>query len=370
VIVGVTLIAFLTMKGRADWRLRAIARWVSGRSSRYQQVALVLTLLSVGVMLVSGANWRFSLGTALIGLTLSWTVGSDNRLLHYMCLVVGIATLITPACLSWRQHRLAVREFDRSVQEFEVNIPRLAERYPLSAACPVASKPQSKAQSVPIHSRTGQYSASDIEDSKPAGDVFDQVRPRAASAGGLEDSPKIDLSAGLEDTSTRAASGGAEAKSPAVQKFDFIPDSEEQVIPINNSTELYAVLTQMNYPESEKESIEARIAKDLDSKKIGRADWVFSCLSIPESKVDFQISSATGKEFLEFLPPWFMDAVVKGVNVTSVPANEKPGAPPSEFRVLPAFWSLPLVSFLGIVIGLTGGVNLTRLRRKDAVTTP
>jgi len=28
-----------------------------------------------------------------------------------------------------------------------------------------------------------------------------------------------------------------------------------------------------------------------------------------------------------------------------------------------AFWSLPLVSFLGVVIGSTGGANLTRLRR-------
>jgi hypothetical protein len=75
--------------------------------------------------------------------------------------------------------------------------------------------------------------------------------------------------------------------------------------------------------------------------------------------VDFQISAATGSEFLDFLPPWLMDAVVKGVNLTSVPANEKPGLEPSEFRVLPAFWSLPLVSFLGVVIGATGGANLT-----------
>jgi len=122
----------------------------------------------------------------------------------------------------------------------------------------------------------------------------------------------------------------------------------------------------MNYPEDERKSIEARIAKDLDSKKIGRTDWVFPCLSTPKSKVDFQISAATGSEFLKSLPPWFMGAVVKGVNVTSMPTDEKPGAPPSEFRALSAFWSSPLVSLLGVVIGATGGGNLIRLRQKGA----
>jgi hypothetical protein len=325
VIMGVTLVAVLTMKGQADWPLRAIARRVAGRFSRYQQAALILTLLSVGVMLVSGANMQLSLGVLLLGLTLAWTVGSGNRLLHYLCLIVGVAALVTPVGLSWRQHRLSAQEFSRSVQRFEANIPRLAQRYPLNVACPTAhdfgfvpdpaTEPHSNDHSGPSHS----HPPSKLGGRE--GDLLDQVA------------------------------------------------EEEQVISINNSTELYAVLTQMGYPENEKESIEVRIAKDLDSKKIGRADWVFPCLSIPESKVDFQISSATGKEFLEFLPPWFMNAVSKGVNVTSVPANEKPGAPPSEFRVLPAFWSLPLVSFLGIVIGATGGANLTRLRRKGAPMT-
>jgi hypothetical protein len=112
------------------------------------------------------------------------------------------------------------------------------------------------------------------------------------------------------------------------------------------------------------------VAKALDSKKIGSADWVLPCLSNPESKVDLQISAATGSEFLNWPPPWFMDAFVKGVNVTSVPANEKPGSEPPPFRVLPAFWSLPLVSLLGVVIGSTGGANLIRFRRKDAATKP
>jgi hypothetical protein len=155
---------------------------------------------------------------------------------------------------------------------------------------------------------------------------------------------------------------------PSGDIFDFV--AEEQIIPIDNSSELHAVLTQMNYPESEKESIEARFARDLDSKKIGRAEWVLPCLSNQNSKVHFQISAATGSEFLDFLPPWFMNAVVKGVNITSVPANEKPGSEPPPFQVLPALWSLPLVSFLGVVIGSIGGANLFRLRRKGAATTP
>ena len=55
--------------------------------------------------------------------------------------------------------------------------------------------------------------------------------------------------------------------------------------------------------------------------------------------------------------------------VTAVPANEKPGTQPPPFRVLPALWSLPLVRFLGVVIGSTGRANLTRLRRKGAAMT-
>jgi hypothetical protein len=96
VIMGVTLVAVLTMKGQADWPLRAIARRVAGRFSRYQQAALILTLLSVGIMLVSGANWQLSLGILSLGLTLAWIVGSDNRLLHYLFLVFGVAALVPP----------------------------------------------------------------------------------------------------------------------------------------------------------------------------------------------------------------------------------------------------------------------------------
>jgi hypothetical protein len=54
VIVGVTLVAVLTTKGEADWGLRAIARRASGCFNRYQQAALILTLLCAGIMLVSG----------------------------------------------------------------------------------------------------------------------------------------------------------------------------------------------------------------------------------------------------------------------------------------------------------------------------
>ena len=61
-----------------------------------------------------------------------------------------------------------------------------------------------------------------------------------------------------------------------------------------------------------------------------------------------------------------MDAYVKGVNVASVPADEKPGSEPEPFRILPAFWSSPLVSVLGIAIGSIGGANLIRLRQKYA----
>jgi hypothetical protein len=42
------------------------------------------------------------------------------------------------------------------------------------------------------------------------------------------------------------------------------------------------------------------------------------------------------------------EAISKGVNATAVPADDKPGPEPPPFRVLPAFWSLPLVSFLGV----------------------
>jgi hypothetical protein len=50
--------------------------------------------------LIPVTNWRSSLGILLLGLVLSWTIGSNNRLLHYLCLAVGLATLATsiPTC--------------------------------------------------------------------------------------------------------------------------------------------------------------------------------------------------------------------------------------------------------------------------------
>jgi hypothetical protein len=328
VIVAVTLVAVLTMKGQAEWRIWPIARHAAVASfSRYQQAVFALTLLGVGLLLVSGANWQLSFGILLLGLTLALIIGSDNKLLHYVCLTVGLATVATPAYLSWRQHRGAALEFNRSVQRFEAAIPQLAQRYPLNAGCPVGSQ-QGSAEQIDV--------AADS--------------PRTASG---KASHRVEFNP--------IAEGGIPADHQVERSVDWARYEvvgEEQVISINNSTELHAVLTQMGYPEGEKESIEARIAKRLDSTKIDRADFVFPCLSNPKSHVDFQISSAGESKFLSPLPPWFMDAVLNGVNVSSVPVNEKPETVPPPFRVLPALWSLPLVSVLGVVIASAGLANL------------
>jgi hypothetical protein len=232
VIVGVTLVAVLTMKGQADWRvLRAIARLAPWRISRYQQAALILTLLSVGVMLVSGANVQLSLGVLLLGLTVAWTVGSDNRLLHYLCLMVGLAALVTPVGLSWRQHGLSAQEFSRSVQEFEANIPRLAQRYPLSARC---------------------------------GDLFDQITAADYPAGQVENktSGVIDLSAGLvaegagqvenKTSGVIDLSAGLVAEGASPQ-YEVV--GKEEIIPLSSVSEMNALLTQMGYPERERDGI-------------------------------------------------------------------------------------------------------------------
>lgn len=308
VILSVTLVAVLTMKGQAGWRFRPMARQAAAnRFSRHQQSVFTLTLLSAGLLLVFRANWQLSFGILLLGLTRALIIGSDNNLLHYLCLAVGLLTLAAPAFLGWRQHRLAVLGFNRSVQRFEANIPRLAQRYPLSAGC------------------------------------FDFISDSGRTP---------------NETST--------AEFDPITEGGYEVVGEEQVISINNSAELYTALTQMGYLEGEKEGIAARIAMGIDSKKIGRSDLVLPCLSNPKSLVDFQVSSAGGSEFLSPLRPWFMDAVLNGVNVTSVPASEKPETEPPPFRVLPALWCLPLVSVLGVVIASSGAANLIRLLRRTA----
>jgi len=284
VIVGITLIAVLTMKGHADWQFWAIGRRALSRFGRHQQSAF-----------------------------------------YYLCLVVGLATVTTPACLSWRQHRLAVQEFDRSVREFEANIPRLARRYPLNAGCRVGAALQS-------------------------GETFDFVADPTASASnhvGNKTSSVIDLSAGL-------------VPKDASPQYKVI--GEEETIPLSSISEMNALLAQMGYPERERGTITARVTGDLDS--YGVSDLVLPCSSHPKSEVIFQVSVGNGGEFLGHRPAWFTNAVSRGVNVTVVPVNEKPGLEPPPFRVFSAFWSLPLASILGVVIASTGGAGLIRVWRK------
>jgi len=92
VIACVTVTAIIAMKGQADWHFRVFRRALIGDLSLGRQAALLLTFLSVGVMLVSGVQWRLSLGILLAGLTLASVIGSDRRLLHGLCLVVGRQT--------------------------------------------------------------------------------------------------------------------------------------------------------------------------------------------------------------------------------------------------------------------------------------
>jgi len=88
--------------------------------------------------LVAGAfslgDLRAGVGFALLGVALAWAIGSDNRVAHWLFVVIGVAGVLSaavPPALVWNTIRVEEKSYRRQVAAIESSLPELARNYPL-----------------------------------------------------------------------------------------------------------------------------------------------------------------------------------------------------------------------------------------------
>lgn len=102
-------------------------------NSRHK-VGVFVTAIAVGVCLCLGASFRNACGAIIIGLALSWALGSNIRPLRWGIAVVSILIMLTPLLVAVVEHYRAVRAYGQSIANFRARLPALAEEHPDLAA--------------------------------------------------------------------------------------------------------------------------------------------------------------------------------------------------------------------------------------------
>lgn len=98
------------------------------------KAGLFLTAVVAGLCLVMGEGFRVTIGVSIIGLALSWALGSRLRALRWIIAILCILTMLAPLIAAIADHHIAARAYYRSVDDFHARLPSFAKEHPDLAA--------------------------------------------------------------------------------------------------------------------------------------------------------------------------------------------------------------------------------------------
>jgi hypothetical protein len=93
--------------------------------NRRHKAALFATLVCVALLLVlSHTGIRLIVGIALLGMALSWALGSNSRPVHWLFVVVGLVLLVDPVWdgFTWPQRRPEIIESQKSLIQSDLDL--------------------------------------------------------------------------------------------------------------------------------------------------------------------------------------------------------------------------------------------------------
>ena len=98
------------------------------------KAGLFLTTVVAGLCLIMGESFRETIGVLIIGLALSWALGSEFRALRWAIALLSLLTMLAPLIAAIADHNIAARAYSRSVDDFRARIPSLVRGHPDLAA--------------------------------------------------------------------------------------------------------------------------------------------------------------------------------------------------------------------------------------------
>jgi len=256
------------------------------------KAALFLTLLATGVSLVLGVAAKQTAGIVLLGFAFAWALGSNNRLVHALFIAIGLILAIGPVFKDWYGQRNEMKEYRKSVADFEQRIPELAKHYP---------------------SYVGLASKGEGQDVK-----------------------------GLEDIRVDRAAAKSSPKSQHIK----LPDGSYGEFPADAKDQEIIVAVEKRFP-----GTFDRYMKMPDAKY-----WMISLTPKDGADAQARRVRTKFAEQFPNYPQWHIDALLGGVDVDVVPSYEEPGPQPEPFSVSVALttnWMFDLPGLLLSIIGLS-----------------
>jgi len=102
--------------------------------NRRHKVTLFLTVVLAGIAALNGGKMMQVVGILLLGLALAWAFGSDSRVVHWLFLCLGVFLVCWTVGFARLRYHNDANLYAQKVAAFEQRIPELAKEYPLHKA--------------------------------------------------------------------------------------------------------------------------------------------------------------------------------------------------------------------------------------------
>ncbi len=292
--------------------------------NRRHKTVLALALLIAGVALVGGQNFQVFIGLLVIGAAFAFLIGSNSRAVHTLFLVVGVGASIIPVAIDWANARRENKAYVERLDAFRGRLPAFRIRYPLPDARTLGSVYKWALSTKP--------DGSEISIGPSEIDFTGTPETLPADFAGW-DKPQTTFDPPWACYITREARQTIRQRLEEALRLDNVETLlKPGLVPKESASESKAVPPP---------TLSADFAEFLDKREKARA-----------------VAKETLKQLDEAdsypAPEWFEDAVRAGVDVREIPEKEKPGMPPTPFRLWAALQRNSIFVLPGMLFAVIG----------------
>jgi len=332
---------------------------LSDSLNQRHKVALFLTLLAAGALLVWGASAKQTAGALLLGLAFAWALGSNSRFVHVSFVAVGLILGIGPALRDWYDHHSEMKKYHESVAEFERRIPDLAKRYTGYVGLAYTQGQDIRGlEDIRLNHAAAKLSLK-------RKDQFDPVVQLRMRYPGIQNDPDEKVQAYLSDPQNFRR---------AFPEYKSWDDAKIRGL-FQQKSHQYVKMPDGTYGEFPADATDQEIIVAMEKRFPGTFDRY---LKMPDGKywairltpTDAQtrrIRTQFAEQFPS-LPKWHIDALLGGVDVDAVPSYEEPSPQPEPFSLLLSLTTNLIFDLPGLFLSVIGSGLLLCVKPETSST--
>jgi hypothetical protein len=94
------------------------------------KLGIFTTVTTIGIALLMEVSWKPVIGLLLLGATLTWAIGTPNRLLRWAILIACLGIMLFPLLQNVTERFRMKREYDERLARFRDRLPLIAQQHP------------------------------------------------------------------------------------------------------------------------------------------------------------------------------------------------------------------------------------------------